>query len=114
MSDEIAPADLAYLQEYTGGDPDAIKELLVFFYESVDEAMGELEANVVAGESSTWSEAAHKLKGAAAYVGAKSLRSLCAKAQDMKVASVAERSELFEGIKVEYQSVKSFLEEKVE
>lgn len=111
MSDSDSPVDLTYLEEYTGGDPEAVQELLEIFHETMEEGLEELKNNITEGENKTWSEAAHKLKGASGYVGATNLRELCAKAQDMITATLDERTALFGQITENYARVKKFLEE---
>lgn len=111
MTDEVL-VDLSCLEEYADGDPEVMEELLEAFYETVTESLKSLEGNIVDGESNAWSEAAHKLKGAAGYVGAEKLRSLCAQAQDIKIASKDERQVVFRAINQQYDSVCKILEEK--
>lgn len=105
-----APADLSCLNEYTDGDPEMVKELIGVFFETFDESLLHLKEHIKDGECAEWSETAHKLKGAAGYVGASVLREHCAKAQDMKVAALADRSALYEKICTSYDEVKVFLE----
>lgn len=110
MSDDTV-VDLSCLQEYTDGDPEAMQELIEAFYETAEDGLTALEENVVDGQSEAWSSAGHKLKGAAGYVGAAKLKSLCARAQDMKTASQDERADMFVQIKQSYGDVCKFLEE---
>lgn len=105
-----APVDLSYLAEYTNGDQDAIRELIEVFYETADEALGDLKSNITEGENAAWAAAGHKLKGAAGYVGAESLKDLCAQAQNMKEATLPERETLFRQIKEMYGHVHTYLE----
>ncbi len=112
MSDDnISTIDLSCLHEYTDGDPDAMQELIGAFYETSEEGLKTLEDNIMDGESEAWSAAGHKLKGSAGYVGAEKLKSLCARAQDMKTASKDERAYLFKQIKQQYNIVCKLLEE---
>ena len=104
--------DLSCLEEYANGDSEAMDELIDVFYETVTESLQSLEDNIVDGESMPWSEAAHKLKGAAGFVGAENLRSLCAQAQNLKTGSKAERQVLFDSISQHCNSVRKILEER--
>lgn len=97
--------DLSLLAEYANDDDDAIAQMLDVFYVSFDEALAELTAQMTDGENPHWSKAAHKLKGAAGYVGATSLRQLCATAQDMQNASRTARRALHNDIAVQYDAL---------
>lgn len=110
MSDNII--DLACLEEYTDGDPEAMNELIEAFFEASQESVNELSATIVDGQSDEWSAASHKLKGASAYVGADVLKSLCAHAQDMKVATQQERAAMFEKLMAAYGDVCEVLKKK--
>lgn len=104
------PIDLNYLNEYTDGDPEAMQELIEAFIETADEGVATLEDNIVDGESEEWCRAAHTLKGAAGYVGAEKLKSLCAQAQESKVASQDQREAMLNTIKLQYVEVRKYLE----
>lgn len=97
--------DLSCLEEYTDGDPEAIRELVSVFYETADEALGVLKQNICEGENATWSDAAHKLKGASSYMGAAKLRFLCSQAQEMKTGRLEERADLYQQIEKAYADV---------
>lgn len=90
--------NLSHLEEYTDGDPEMMQELIDVFFETVDETLSTLEHNVTEGENEAWSEAAHKLKGAAGYVGAEKLRSYCNIAQQMRNVPQCERQTMFQNI----------------
>lgn len=107
-----SPVDLSYLHDYTDGDEEAIAELLEIFHETFAEELEKLKENVTDGENNAWAETAHKLKGAAGYVGAQNLQKLCARAQDMKVAAQAERQTLYVDIEANYSNVCDFLKDK--
>ncbi|MCB1680790.1 MAG: Hpt domain-containing protein [Alphaproteobacteria bacterium] len=112
MLDETSqPVDLSYLQEYTDGNEEALKELIEVFTETFMEELGQLKGAIKDGESKEWSEVAHKLKGASAFVGAEHLRKLCAEAQKMVSASAADRSALYEKISLGYENVSAYLKE---
>jgi len=104
--------NLSCLEEYTNGDPEAIKELLEMFFETAEESLEKLESNIIDGKNDYWSSAGHKLKGAAAYVGADTLKSLCAQAQNMNNATQLERNDIFKKIKIAYANVCIVLKEK--
>lgn len=101
--------DLAYLQEYTDGDEDMIAVLVETFYETFDEGLVELSQEITDGDNQKWSDISHKLKGAAAFLGAEELRNLAMTGQEMKTASLAQRQDLFNQISQNYEDVKSAL-----
>lgn len=105
--------DLSLLAEYTNGDADAIEDLIGIFYDSFDEAFAELEGQRTDGENDAWSVAAHKLKGAAGYVGADALKHLCAVAQDMHTASAAARTAIYRDIAGQYADLRAALKARV-
>lgn len=102
-------ADLSYLHEYLDGDLEAIKELIVVFHETFQENLERLKTHAVEGESREWSDLAHKLKGAAAFIGAHDLSSHCGLAQKMKVATSAERTKIYNNIERLYQETTEYL-----
>jgi two-component system sensor histidine kinase/response regulator len=110
---EVAPVDLSYLKNYVDGDPEALNELIDAFHETFKEGIVALEANLIEGESQEWSAAAHKMKGAAGFLGAEKLKELCAEAQNMKVAAVSTRKEQFEKIKGLYLVITDYLTGKI-
>lgn len=109
---EKAPVDFSYLEEYTGGDAEVIAELLEVCKETAKEGIGILKENVNSDDLTQWSAAAHKLKGAAGYVGAFKLKELCASAQTMELpaASVEARQNLYEDILEAYEEIVDYLE----
>ena len=90
-SDDSQPVDLSYLQEYTDGDDDVMDELIEAFQETALEGLEELKKGVYETEMTVWNAAAHKLKGAAGYVGPPNLRRCVWKLKEvgwLKVISV--------------------------
>lgn len=106
---EIAAVDLVYLNEYADNDKDFIKELISVFLETSGEHMALLKGHISDGENMVWSETAHSLKGSAAFLGAEKMRLLCAVAQNMKIASISEREDLYDQIQSAYNDVLAFL-----
>jgi PAS domain S-box-containing protein len=101
--------DLTMLRTLTGGDAEIEKELMQTFVEQSDINLVALEANKSAdGENTSWTEAAHMLKGGSGSIGAEELRQLCSEAQLYKGASFG-REALFQKIELEYGRVKEHL-----
>jgi len=111
MSDNPeAPVDLRYLREYTDGDSAALQELLeIFTVTFVDELENFKRASF--GENAEWCAVAHKLKGASAFIGAETLRKLCARAQGMKSATVGEREEVCREVIAQYERVNNYMKD---
>lgn len=108
--DDLPAVDLVYLNEYAANDKAFIKELVVVFLETSSEHMATLKANILDGENKSWSEAAHSLKGSAAFLGAEKMRLLCAQGQHMLTASADERAALYNQIQESYRNVLAFLD----
>lgn len=65
------------------------------------------------GECREWAEAAHKLKGGAAMIGAEKLRKLCGRAQDMQTAPAKDRANIFNEIQLAYDEAKQGLRQAI-
>jgi len=94
-----ALVDLSLLHEYTDGEQEAIQEFIDVFNELALESLEALEGHIAEGECIAWASAAHKLKGAAGYIGSAALSALCSRAQAMVVASQSDRASMFSDIR---------------
>ena len=83
--------DIAPLNELCGDRPEFKKELLTMFFKDADALLEVLKQNCVEGESKTWKEVSHQLKGGAATAGAVQLRFAAAESQDMLVSTAEAR-----------------------
>ena len=101
--------NLKLLTSYSDNEEE-LSDFISQFLTQSNDSLKILEENCIDGECKEWSEAAHKLKGGAAFVGAEKLRLLCAQAQEMKIASRQERKSVFKEIKRAYVEVKKQLE----
>jgi CheY-like chemotaxis protein len=104
-----SPMDLSLLRKIADDKETLLKLILRFVTES-DTTLKILGDNCISGESNTWVEAAHKLKGGAALLKAETLQRLCERAQHMPAASEAERRAIFAQIEEAYGAVKALLE----
>ena len=111
-SDDSQPVDLSYLQEYTDGDDDVMDELIEAFQETALEGLEELKKGVYETEMTVWNAAAHKLKGAAGYVGAAQLAALCVEAEGGGMVESDKRADLFNKIETSYAIICQFFEER--
>jgi HPt (histidine-containing phosphotransfer) domain-containing protein len=64
------PVDLAHLARYTGGDAALNAEVLQLFVNQCGELVERMDGLLQSGDSKTWREVAHSLKGAARGIGA--------------------------------------------
>ena len=103
--------DLSCLKEYAGDDPDALREMIEAFYGTADDSLKTLSDNISDGENPQWTHAAHKLKGAAGYVGSEALKNICSEAQEMQNCARDERLIAYGNIKKIYLEVCDALKE---
>lgn len=109
--DSSSPIDLSLLKQYAHGDEEILNELIEAFYTETQKALTELNAGKDIEDSKRWTEAAHKIKGSAGYVGADKLRKLSADAQKMEGSTPEERLDVFDSIKNAYTEVEYSLKE---
>ena len=86
--DRQPPVDLAFLDQYTGGDDGLRDQVLSMFIEQVDLLLGRLKD--VAGSATDWQQVTHSLKGCARGVGANALAEI---ARDAEAAASAAQSD---------------------
>lgn len=103
------PVDLTHLRELTGGDREMEERLFELFCASSEECIQTLEQNCTDGENMDWRKQAHALKGSAVNIGANSLGTACAEAQEAFSASSSDKTTLLQSIKAEYQKTRDFL-----
>ncbi len=77
-----APIDLAHFETFTDGDHALEKELLDLFFEQAELSLVELKESLADNNNDSWGKAAHRLKGAAANLGAAPLAEACKNAED--------------------------------
>ncbi|MEZ0226226.1 MAG: response regulator [Alphaproteobacteria bacterium] len=107
-----APADLEALRKFADTDKE-LRGFVTLLVSQSDETLQELQRNCGDGENTRWTEAAHKLKGGAAMIGAEKLRRLCEKAQEMRTATSAEREAMFRDIRAAWEDVERYLRERL-
>jgi len=108
--EKLPAADLTDLKAFID-DENELQNYITMFITQSDKTVNILKNNCKDGKCKAWSEAAHKLKGGSAMMGARPLRALCEKAQNMLDASADERKELFKDIQTAYKDVKAILKE---
>lgn len=108
--EDLPAADLTDLKAFMD-DEEELQNYIRLFITQSDKTVKTLQNNCKDGNCAEWSEAAHKLKGGSAMMGAKKLRNLCDKAQHMSNASAKDRKALFKEIQTAYKDVKAVLKE---
>lgn len=91
------------------GDEEFVKDIVELFITQGAAQIEKLRSLCSDNESEEWREAAHALKSAARSVGAIKMLTLCARAQDMKAATVNERQEIIFEIEKCYLLAKNHL-----
>lgn len=103
--------DLTSLRTFSEGNKEEEKRFVSVFLESALQNLEMLRATCVDGKNEEWVEAAHKLKGAAAGVGAGELAGVCANAQNCIDGKKEEREMLFDTIVQSFNEVESYLKQ---
>ena len=104
-----APIDLAHLEIFTDGDLDEEKQLLELFFEQTDLGLAELEGFCQAQDDEGWKKSAHRMKGAAANLGAGPLSEACKQAEEDFAHGPDQKTAMIGAIKQQLSSLKDFL-----
>ncbi|MGB0719160.1 MAG: response regulator [Bdellovibrionales bacterium] len=75
------PLNVTHLEMFTDGDIEEEKQLLNLFFELTETGMCELEGFLAANDQKGWKQSAHRMKGAAANLGAVPLSTSCKEAE---------------------------------
>jgi signal transduction histidine kinase/CheY-like chemotaxis protein/HPt (histidine-containing phosphotransfer) domain-containing protein len=108
-SQEEISINLDDLIDSSMGDEEFVKDIVELFIKQGAAQIERLRSLCTDDKSENWSETAHALKSAARSVGAKRMLALCAHAQNMKVATAAEREEIILEIEKCYLLAKKHL-----
>lgn len=103
------PVNITYLRSLTSGDRTAEKELLKLFLQEADNTMLDMVHAVLNEDNEDWRKTAHKLKGAAASLGAADLSKLCEKAETYFKANDHEKEEILCALQDELASVRRYV-----
>ena len=85
------------------------REFASIFIEQSEKQLSKLVEHIVDGQSEIWVETAHLLKGGAATIGAMQMREQAAKAQEMFVATFAEREDIYASLEGAFTAVRDEL-----
>jgi HPt (histidine-containing phosphotransfer) domain-containing protein len=92
--------------ERMDGDMDLLREVIEIFLEDAPSLMGALRLAIRGGNKYAMERAAHTLKGAAANISAKGLRSLSGKMQEMiKKGEVTQIEKLLKEMETHYEEL---------
>lgn len=108
VSIEQSPVDIEHLNMFTEGDPEEEQELLDLFFEQAEISVSELQAALDSGDIEAWKKAAHRLKGAAANLGANMLSGVCAEAEEHYESEGTLKKEMLKRIGVKLSDVQDF------
>ena len=103
------PIDLEHFEMFTGGDPEEEKELFNMFFEQADLSIQAFEDNCTEGENEDWKEAAHKLKGSAANLGATLLAKTCKEAEECFKDTKKNKERMLKKVQLSLKEVRDFL-----
>jgi signal transduction histidine kinase/DNA-binding response OmpR family regulator len=108
------PVDMAHLRMFTDGDMEAERELFSVFLSQAEESLDALDISRRTLDCEAWRKSAHRFKGAAANLGAKSLSQLCSKAEQGASSDETAKADWLSDIRDEYTAVRGFLLGKME
>lgn len=106
--DANPPVDMEHFNMFTDGDPNEEKELLDLFFKQAELSMGELKSASEKSDHRAWEKAAHRLKGAAANLGAANLAQICADAENNCNCDESEKSEMICAMIESLNEIKNF------
>ena len=93
-----------------GNDPEVEKELIEIFYESSEECLTALKANLTDETDEEFRTQSHAWKGMALNLGANELGRLCENGQRHEGMDEAGKTALVGEMEAEYNKVKDYLE----
>lgn len=106
---EQTPVDLSHLNLFTNGNIEEEKLLFDVFLESTNESLESLHYHYLQENDDGWRKAAHRLKGAAANLGAKPLFAVCERAEQMPGMSAEEKSACLEELNEQMDHLRQFI-----
>jgi two-component system sensor histidine kinase/response regulator len=101
--------DMDHLNMFTDGDPDEEKELLDLFFDQAHININQLEQSCAHANNHEWEQAAHRLKGAAANLGANPLAKICEEAETLHDQDKKTKETIIRSIKERLNDTQIFL-----
>ncbi len=106
----LDPATIASLRELSD-DGEFLKEIAGIFLSDTPERIAELERSQAAGDTVTFTRAAHSIKGSAANIGATALGAIASRLESAaKATPIAQLTPQIEDVKAEFAVVRAELE----
>ncbi|PCJ96613.1 MAG: hypothetical protein COA45_10910 [Zetaproteobacteria bacterium] len=102
--------DISHFEMFTDGDPALEKELLDLFFSQAELGLSELQESLDENNNDRWEQAAHRLKGAAANLGAALLASACEKAEDGHKKDNTDKEEMLTNIQTQTKALQNFFD----
>ncbi len=102
------PVDLEQLRLFTDGDPEEESALFTLFYDQAQSVIQLLQDHVNDHDDDAWKAATHRLKGAAANLGANRLQYFCKKGEESFTATRDEKQAMLADISEETERVRLF------
>ncbi len=107
-----APIDMAHFELFTDGDPLMERELLDLFFEQAELSLSSLEESIANNNDEAWEQAAHRIKGSAANLGAIPLSEVCQNAEDIDQEDQAQKKAILADIKIKLNDLHKFFKNK--
>ncbi len=105
------PVDLVHLARYTGGDQALNAEILLLFVNQASELVQRMDGVLESGDTKTWKEVAHSLKGAARGIGAFAMADAAAACEPINpAADSAGATGALRTLKTDSEAVRIFIE----
>ncbi len=108
----MEPVNLEQLNQF-GDSPQEIRKLCALFFQQVGELVDALKKACAEHQAEPWRQTAHKLKGAAANLGAEALAKAAASAQHEPDAAQEGKEAIIAAIEQELALARSFLTERL-
>ncbi len=96
-----APINIEHFRLFTEGDHEEERSLLTLFFEQNTLGIEQLENLYMSSDFETWKKASHRMKGAAANLGASPLSRACKKAEDAYNLDHSTKKQILDMIKAE-------------
>jgi PAS domain S-box-containing protein len=104
--------DMNHLNSFTEGDINYEQDLIDLFFSEYHKNLKSLITTVEANDNEEWKNAAHKLKGAAANLGATPLQEICLKAEEEAHNPEICKIKIIEQIEIQANSLENFFEKR--
>jgi HPt (histidine-containing phosphotransfer) domain-containing protein len=101
--------DLQHLARYTGGDKAINAEVMRLFDSQATQLVGRLQDILDAGDTKSWKEATHTLKGAARGIGAFEMGDAAARCEPIDLSDRVGATRAVADLKTSAEAVQAFI-----